>query len=1439
MNHQESELDAHPDAHYHHALNNLPEWLLQASSTTREALKSAPLDTPLWHAGASSEQRQAMHLANQQHLSQRSRLEATLSHLKNARDFAEPLLKEALKKRFNLDLDVKTNFLRLYIPQNMPQSPIKSGGPSPWTVSLLEAVLHNFQESETLAEAYESASTFITQPSPAGQFDTLPAHRGKLSPQDFIRLCRQLDIGGQYQAYLKDCLGFSNPLTAADLQSKVQAAQTAALGSALQLARLRGDLPDDAYQAINAIVHDGKDVKLAGQTLCCHDLNMMSSTLTGIVIFAPELDAARKTKRVVVYIPDDPQHPLKQYPDADAFMTDLSRKLREPRYQTFFSRFVDHRERGHFFADINRSLSHVTRHQSDPGDALPSWHDTPVDKLNLQYSVRPTRTTLWTHLYQRQLDKILNDARVQAVPTADADRNPRWALRDTLSTFATGILQATSCVAIPFVPLLGEVVLAYMASQILDETFEGSPDWTDGLKKQAFEHTMTFVETVIELGAFAIGASVAGNALRHLMSAECRMLIASLKPVAITDGKTRYWNPDLGPYEQSIELPAEARPDPLGLYQYQDKTLLRLENKLYSVKTDTASGRFQIEHPHRAEAYQPPLRHNGHGAWQTVLDQPLCWDRETVMRRLGHSVESFSSAEREQILRISGFHDNVLREIHVDNHRPPSLLTDTIKRFKIDRDIQALAEPSASDDPDHYQALHQRKSLFESRYLALEKTADRQARLLVGEVHGLPTDIAQELVSNASGSELMQLHQERVPRRLTDVAVKALEAVRAARAYEGFYLEGMESTDTHRLALHSLQSSPDWPADWRIDLREYSPEGTMRDSIGEPDASTLGTLVQAEDGSYHVYGKDGLAGNFYQALLQALPPAGRDRLGMTIDDESSLKLHIVELAANQPRLRTLFARHPQRKPFYDPTTLRLPGGTAGYSRSGGPTSTLHDRVREVYPGIGEEELRASAAGLQHHPDGAWVELSRLGNELEQLHQDLHKWIAEAPTAHPQTAIALSDVERQAQQHNRRLLAQELHNSWRRQSPRDVDLADGDARYVLRFEEPLMGDLPPLTADFSHVSVLTLEGSHAEHGMHAFLQRFKELRHLELRRFALSTLPDGIQHMPNLETLVLNECAIRFDAPAWSRICSLKKLTVLDVFRSSFKETPDIASMPQLVHLDLSDTGLTDVPESTLHHRRIDTLRLMNNRITELPAELFDSAVYEKRGVHLSHNPLTDRARQLIKHQYFETSYDMGVDAPQADVDRVMSLYPRMDAEQASEFVYELTGTLEDGRAELTNLETQLAQLSHDLSAWAADLPLRHPLTGEPFTAHQELVERVSREEFKQTLEQCWRHEGELDDFNETLEPTFELVIHPGITGELPTLSADFSHVSSLTLESANGVTRMGRFLESFPNLKNLRLRNCDLGDLPDAVLNRVEHTRPVGISNPEGSGIDE
>jgi hypothetical protein len=60
-----------------------------------------------------------------------------------------------------------------------------------------------------------------------------------------------------------------------------------------------------------------------------------------------------------------------------------------------------------------------------------------------------------------------------------------------------------------------------------------------------------------------------------------------------------------------------------------------------------------------------------------------------------------------------------------------------------------------------------------------------------------------------------------------------------------------------------------------------------------------------------------------------------------------------------------------------------------------------------------------------------------------------------------------------------------------------------------------------------------------------------------------------------------------------------------------------------------------------------------------------------------------------------------------------------------------------------------------------------------------------------------------------------------VIGDLPELSADFSHVSEFLLVNSSGCLRAGRFLERFPNLQFLTMRGVRLEpscrDLSDAI----------------------
>ncbi|MGF6089471.1 dermonecrotic toxin domain-containing protein [Pseudomonas sp. 18173] len=1512
-------LPEHPDSHYLHLKNAVPQWLGNASVSRRRAFAGTEPKLPARLNTATADQHAELNALNAAHWGVQNTIDRALERVRDANAFAEPLLKNAIKTRYGLDLDVKKTFLRLHIPLTIPWFPVKSGGSRTWTISLLDAALHNFESKETQADHFEADSTFTTQPSPTGQFETLPAVKARISIPAFTQLCRDLDIGGQYKTYLEENLGVTNPVVAAVLKPKVVESQKAALKSALQFARMNRDIQEDYFLLIQGMLDGIQGMRLAGEALHCHDLTMMSATLTGIVLFAPDLERARRTVRVVAYIPDDPRHPIKEYPSTLEFMQTLTGQLRDTDYQKFFSRFVAHEERGYFFGNLANRLSSITWHQHTPGDSRPTWRETPIEQPNLQFASTPIKRPLWQHLYQAKLNKILNDGRVIAVSTATADQKARWALWDSFVDIAKTILEVAVFVVAPFVPLAGEMMMAYMAYQLLDETFESIVDWAEGLKTEAFEHFLGVVESLIQLGGFAVGGTVVASEFRKVLPREVVRFIDRFKPVSAHGGKTRYWQPDLSNYESNIHPPEGATPDSLGLYQLQDKRIVKIEDKHYAVQA--TGDTYTVQHPNRPTAYRPALQHNGSGAWKTELDQPLHWDNARMARRLGHKVDDFTDLELDHALRISNTDETVLRKMHVHSEAEPPLLTDTLERLRIEKDIKQLIAQLRSDDPLEYRqadpqaqlqlltsyglwpesralrfldaegktawefrtkehlpviqiheaqlgngnllrtvletldptdirtlygrdydnpaipidtrarnlarklaqiAEDKRASLFTSRYTEQESTPQPRPRKIIEAVPGLPKSVAQELLNHASGNELREIDQGHLPKRLEDLARQANEEVRVTRAYEGLYLDTPASPDTETLALRSLQQLPGWSTEVRIDVHYNAFNGPRVDGIGEPQAPIHKILVLTSDGRYQAYDDQGLelsgATDLYSAVLQALPDTQRNSLNMHIGENGKLKQALRDNPLERAELRTALALPPAPQPVIE--NLRLLG-VEGYHRSYSERPrTLEDRAREIYPGLSPQRIQALLQRLQNHPSGPRAELSRLRNEYLQLQDDLYIWSNNPPAVHPRTNVALSEEELLSETQNRRLLREQLLRCWRQETEFLYPDLGATGGHTFKFSLPITGDLPTLTADFSHVSALSLVNGTSARGIDTFLQQFPGLRRLELRDFTLQNLPQPINALPQLNHLILNNCALTLTPQSQASISSLTRLTKLDLRNNPLGRLPSLESMPDLMYVDLAGTGITSVPEGLVNHPVIQFANLNGNRITELPVALFDHPEDVRYGFDFGNNPLSTVTRERIKAYFKQTEWDFEVPADQSDIDRVKALYPNLEDETASIFVYQLPGTLIEGRAYLALREAELIRLTSELSLWAANVPATHPATGTALTADEMFAEHVRRDEFKQNLERCWRQ----IPIENAATSEYGFVSHLSIMGDLPTLSADFGHVPELYLTSTGGnLPRLGSFLENFANLESLTIRGYQLGNLPEAVfrMNRL------------------
>lgn len=1485
----------HPDSHYQLLRQAIPAWLGQATPAKHAALAQAK-PRPLT---ATADQRAELLRLNGEHWRAQTRVDAALKNLQEPTAFARPILEAALLARFGLTLNTETTFLRLYIPLSVPWFPIPSGAAHTRTLSLVDAALQNFEQGETLPGAFEPSSTYTSEPSAGSRFDTLPHLEQALPIAAFATLCRELDIGARYQQYLRAQLGIGDPVATAVLQHKVSASQQAALRTALHLARTQGDIQADFAAVIEALLAGESAPILDYQAVGCHDLSMMDVPLTGIMLFAADLEHVRSVQRIVAYIPDDPQHPLKEYASALTFKQALAQQLRDSEYQAFFSRFVAHDKRGVFFAGLSQRLARVIWHTPVPGSQLAPWRKAPTDDPKLQFVATLIRGDLWVQRYQQALNKVLNDGRSLALSTADVDRTARWKRWDALVDVASSVLNTALLVVTPLIPGLGELMLGYMAYQLLDDVFEGIVDWAEGVSDEAFGHLMSVLQSLVQLGAFGAGASIGAAELRKVLPQSVLSFVDRLKPVTLANGNRRYWQPDLAPYEQTLALPPRLGATPSGLQRVRSESILPLEGKLYAVQKKP-DGRYVIKHPTRPDAYTPQLHHNQESAWHTELEDPLTWDKPTLLRRLGAHAEALGESDRELALSLSNVPENALRKMHHNNERVPPLLGDAMARVHIERQIQTLIERLESDDPAlHRQidpqdllqllvsygawpktrglrflntegrttwefgepnqpivqiheaqlgngdllktvlqtlspeeirtqfgerpsdpqlsldtrAKHLRKrlariadthrtQLFDSRYADWQTSAEIPVQQLQQAAPGLPASVVARLIDHASGAELQALEQRRTPPRLADLAQEALQTLRINRAYEGQHLTGVSNADSDRLALNSLKIQPGWSDQIQLDVRENSMQGPLWLQIGPDDAPLRRTLIRHDNGRYVAHDdKAPLAGetDLYSAILAALPDAERQALNIDIHQGAELRLRLRQPPLPRDQLREVLGITP---PAQTPTdTLRLLGNVEGYPmQTQGPTRPLshYERARLLFPGIDNRQIQDLLDHLQTQPGGVSHGIAALAEEYHRLDRDLNDWQYDTPQ--PTDSGEPSVSHYRYERHNRRLVAEQIKRCWRRETDLD-SYYDDPARdgHVLRLEAPINGVLPTLTANFDHVTLLTLNGGPATTGAEAFLSRFARLRHLEVTGINFGDLPPSLNQMPRLNTLGLAHCNITLNAASHARLASMNRLQSLVLNNNPLGQVPSVENMPGLVVLDLADTGIDQLPPGLFTRPELQAALLGGNQLRELPPALFALNAEDSRRFDLSDNPLSRATLEQVKAYYQRYGTHWEADAQTVDIRDARLLYPSLDREAINRLIFALPGDIEAGKIELARLAGELNTLRQSLGQW------QQASTPTP-------PEYARRTALCHLLERSWRREIEQDTPH-----IHALNIPRHLAGELPSTSASFGHINSLIIEGNGTAIDPGGFLRSFPALEILDIEGTPLGDVPASV----------------------
>lgn len=690
----------------------LPQWLIDAPARRRAEIKRATSTIPDWYTKASPAQRDVLHKRFNHSFQAQVQLDKTMSSFKDIDAFARPLLLEALKSRFQVQVDVDKTLLCLKRPVLLTLARVEVGTFEVLTMPMLQAALHNFESEECKYGAFHNSSTFAVETGTPGNYRAVPVN---VSVRNFLSLCRELDIGAKYQAYLTSFFHPANPDAEAKLRRHFILAQKTALHAAAEQALLTKDIRRQDYAMILSVLNGNRNPRLDNKIVSFQDLSLMRYRLVGCIVFVM-YDKFPSFDEVILYVPNDPEHPLKRYTGTQ--MQDTLKRLlsaRDPQqpqstaptaYQQFFSQFLPYKRRAEYFSQfvkpahpasdwlwsawltIGQAVTGVSAWEAPPRvpNTIPDTDPFVAAKPlpDLEAYIKGRNQDLWTYLYEKHRDKLFDDARSHAVPTADVDAKARDAKLAALLQFGLLALNVVSM----FVPVLGEVMMVVMAGQLLFETIEGVVEWSEGDKHAAKAHLVDVAENLALMGAMAS----AGAGFSRLTAVKPEPVIENLHPVTLPNGKTRLWKPDFSGYEQDVTLGALSEPNALAQYSLDGKTYIRRDGNIYEQVKDETTAQWLLKHPTDPDAYRPVLVHNGHGAWRLALEQPMTWGRLDLLRRMGPITDGFSDDSLLMLADVSGVSDNTLRKMHMDHLPPPPELRDAMNLFEADAGARQMIE---------------------------------------------------------------------------------------------------------------------------------------------------------------------------------------------------------------------------------------------------------------------------------------------------------------------------------------------------------------------------------------------------------------------------------------------------------------------------------------------------------------------------------------------------------------------------------------------------------------------------------------------------------------------------------------------------------------------------------------------------------------------------
>lgn len=1183
-----------PSFHHAQIVRSLPTWckalparrLPDVLSRLRKDYLQADGTVHAWYAKASAEDQQALNAAIDLRDSSRKALQDALKPLKGITEFCKPLLEQRLGiddpvdqaqyhfQPFKQVLEVLTEPTATVAAQTGQARYERDPNGKPRTLSLLEAALHNFESADE-----------------AGPFSTLQRSKTDTSPvtgsvagltaAGFVKICRDLDLGQQYQTHVESL--YKGPASAWIQRLSIQASRDELCVQAW-IARLRDRVTVAGHAALLQLCESAASPRYGSQALKCWRISLFTTPLNEVLLIGPDQDDA--TNPCMVYIPGAPDGSLHEYASASQAASDLAKRMQDTDLLRVMIDLAPHTLQADLTTKLRQALF-VEKRLFGRKVRL----NKKVPRLLYERVALPDNP--WITLHHNHVRRLKSDAASIAVPTADAEAKSRLERLEHWLSVGLDVLN----VAAMFVPLLNPIMMTIGAAQIMGSVFHGIEAWEDDDTAEALAQVESIVVNIAS--AAAIGAG--------LKALKASGFVDALQSIH-HEGGERLWRPDLAAYQNPVELPGDLSADAQGLYTLDGQHYVRIEGQTYALEQDE-HGDWQLLHPSTTGAYRPRLTHNSHGAWRLALEQPLDWSDLQLMRRLGHVTDGLEDADLIMAMAATGTDANVLRRVHIDGQRPPALLIDALKRLRIDQETDDVIARVRHAQPleayKHY-ALPALPTLpgwpQDHVILAFEGPEP------VGKVNRYGAAQAPgEVQIKITRTELEQGQlSQTVFSQMTPQAITTLLSANGAATQDATALNDI-------LADHlANQRASVFDSLYKGRPADLSPAAkALQGQFGGLPVDALEAIL---DNASAAEGKRLAAGHVPLRIaeearrLQARARLDQALLGLNrtnLANADSQKLANA-LAVEQPKAsptqrlaaaqadRDLAARLIGQQPIKPRwrSPMRLSDGRMGYPLSGrfrfsdllrSRQDATHTHLQSLYPGLNREQIRALARDMARHGDVAG-QIRALRVQRTTLVESLQNW---------------TDTGTEDEYDNRRRLSRLLIHTWGR---------DGGNR--LHLDYLVLDTLPSLPATFPHITELSMDSLHLQTIPEDFLQSFPNLQRLELAnnpQLDMRALFQALRSAPGLRALAITRTPIaQLDAAAREALGAMQRLHTLHISHAgltlSAADMQLLAQLPlQILQLDANTIDLT--PNLAAHFSQMRALRelsLSNNPLGNAP-----------------------------------------------------------------------------------------------------------------------------------------------------------------------------------------------------------------------------------------------